>query len=250
MSTLIVLTTDDAVPGSSPSDSTFNIPQLSASNLLRYNVKLEQVSFTNVVYPINSTRQNNIFYFQENNDTGTTYSFTIAEDTYTGTEFATYLTTQMNTASGNGYTYTVSYDSSKKKLTFSEATNSPFRIVNGDSSSHREVGWDILTQTSFVVTSTEAAQPVNLAGSLYVDVFSDLSTNNISSTSTGALLYRVPLTASFGEIQFDSALNDRALVLNNDTISSVRFYLRDDRGFPFDIPSHFPVSYTLRLSVD
>ncbi len=250
MSVLINFSSADSPDAVNPHDVSFTLPQLSTANLLRYNVTLDSCIFTNVAYPISSDRGNNIVYFQENSDTGTTYEATIISDTYTGTEFATHLSSIMTAASGLGYTYTVSYDSSTKKLTFSEAANSAFLIVDGDSTAHREIGWDIVLQTAFVTASTVGAQPLNLAGSLYVDVYSSLSTNNISTSSTGSLLTRIPLTAAFGEIQFHTDFIGVALTLNDDSMAVARFYLRDDRNKAYVLPSHFPVSYTVRLTAD
>jgi hypothetical protein len=252
MASTIYLNTDDAAAGSTPSNATFIIPQLTGSNLVRYSISVDSVQFANTSYPISADRSNNVLYFQENNDTGTTYSGTLTTQNYNGTTFASEIQSILNTNTGNAYTYTVSYDSSTKKLTISEAGNNPFLLLGssgGADSVYREVGW-LDSDSTFKVAATELAFPIDISGSKYVDLFSSLSCNNVSTSSTGNVLMRIPLTASFGDLQFFSNNVMDRISLNSDTFSNFRFQLRDDRGYEFILSDYSPVSYSIKFLFD
>jgi hypothetical protein len=247
---MIFMNTKDAVGGSKPYNATFIIPQLTGSNLVRYAISIDSVEFSNTAYPISAERQNNILYFQENNVTGVTYSGALTTQNYNGNTFAVEVQSVLNNNTGNGYTYSVSYDSSTKKITISELGNNPFLLLGssgGVDSVYREVGW-LDGDTVFKTAATEMAFPIDISGSKYVDVFSSLSCNNVSTSSTGNVLMRVPLTASFGDLQFFSNNVLDKISLNSDTFSNVRFSLRDDRGLTFVVSDYSNVSYTVKFS--
>ena len=209
--------------GGSNYDFTISLQSLTASNLLNVNVGLHTIQFANTVYPLNSVRGNNTIYWQEDNDTGITYSAVLPETNYTGTTFASALKLVLDAGTGNGYAYTVSYDTSSKKITISEATNGPFRVVDGTNSLHRELGWDVDTVMDFKSASYEIGSPIDISGSKYVDVITNLGTRNINSTTTANTLFRIPLTVGFGSVELYQNATDDSLFISNDVLYQLSF---------------------------
>jgi hypothetical protein len=245
LSSLIFLNTEDRITGTN-SNATFFLNQIQSSNILNYSLAFENIEIINNVTPINATRANDTIYLQENNDTGTNYLATLNYTDYTGTSFATEVQTKLNAASGNGYTYTVTFDAASRKLTISEAGNNPFRIVNGERSAHRELGYDV-SITDFQVASYTLPATIDISGTKFVDIVSNIGNVNISSSTTSNIIYRVPIAASYGDINFFQASDNDPVYISNDNLSEFTLFLRDDRGKEYDLPFNSPVSYTLRL---
>jgi len=244
---IIFVNTDDRASGT-VSDAQWHLSsELPATNLMNYNLSLQTCEFAHLVYPFNSSRGNQILYWQEDSDAGTTYSATIPENAYSGSGIATQLTTLMNAGTGNAYVYTWTYDSTSKRLTVSEASDSAFRIWSGvgNQDCNREIGFD-KTDINFKTASFTLPWPVDLSGTKYVDILTNLANMNQSTTLTSNTLFRIPVTSSFGTIIFHQSFSDDSLYVANDSLSSFRLQLRDDRGRRFILPENASVSYTIR----
>ena len=243
----IFLNSDDRTTGE-PHQPVFNLSSIASSNLLNYKLSLSTLEFPNSVYAINSVRNNNFLYFQEAGSTAATYSGTFTETEYTGATFATEVQSILNNNTGNAYTYTVSYSSTTKKLTISEGSNNQFRIVTGDSTAHREVGWDVVNVTDFKTAAYELSAPIDISGTKYIDVVSSIGNLNVSSSYNSNIIFRCPVNSSFGDIIFYQNTDNSEMYISHDDFSEIRLDLRDDRGRPFQLPHNASASFVLRLS--
>ena len=237
------LNTRDKSSNSDNGNAFFNIEEVSKktrSNV--HSITLENVSFPNMIYPVNST--NNKIYFQEDNDTGTTYTATLtANRDYNGNTLATELETQLDASTGNAYNYTVSYSTTTRKLTISENSNNPFRIVGGDNNGNAVIGYDVNEDDGFQTSALELAAPVDVSGPKYIDLLVNSSNTNFTSSSTNHPLVRIPLTTSFGEIEFFNAYLKQPILINSlDT--TLELQLRDDKNKVLDLPFNCYIGYT------
>jgi len=245
---LVFLNTQDRVEGTDPYDAVFNISSINVSNILNYSLTMKDVEIPNTAYPISAARGNNTIYFQEDNNTGVTYSGTFPEKEYTGSTFAAAIKTIMDAATGNAYVYTVSYDAYTKKLTINNATMDAFRIVDGPLSAHREMGWDVINVTDFKsITAYELAWPIDIVGTNYVDICTNIGVRNVNTTSSQNVLFRVPISGAFGAIIYYSNYDTDSIFMSADSLTGLRFTLRDDRNRLFTIAGNSNVSFTLKL---
>lgn len=245
MSYYILLNTDDIVYGSSH-DATWDLGSLDTSNFEEYQLALHSCEFSNVIYPLNPDRRNYIVYYQEDNDPNTTIQAPFTIKNYDGTTLATELATNLSFNSPNGYTYVVAFDAETKKLTIQEGAGDPFRIVDGPYSAHREIGMD-LSVTAFQTTAFTLSDPIDVSGSKYVDLLSNVTSSNISSSTNSNILYRIPLNVPFGSILFFQNSSDLFLNMNTENIDAFSISLRDDRGLPVTLPSNVSISYVFKL---
>jgi hypothetical protein len=228
------------VDSSTPHNVSWNLP-LHFSESASTHIALDNVIFANAAFPINSN--NNTILFQENNSTAATYTATITAGVYTGATLATEIKTRMDAATGNAYTYTVSFNAATKKLTIS-TTN--FRILLS-STAKKVIGLGVSEQS--FAASQALPNPVRLDGSQYVSVVSNFTSKNISSGYSQSILLRVPLDVSYGELVNYSSQTDDYNLVDVSELSSISFRLYGDDGLPYELPSNCPVNYTLKLII-
>jgi len=203
---------------------------------------IDSLTFNNTRYPIN--RFNNRLVFEEDG-AASTVTLIIPENLYTATQLASYLSTNMTSESLEGNTYTVTYDLQSKKLTFVSAPND-FRITEA-STCLSEIG--LGPRAMAADTSLVMPYPVNLNGSQYIDLLSNISNSQFSSDARSNRLLRFPLNAGFGEVvSFRSLVtNDRIMINNRSDLSNIEFRLIDDRGNAYELAENSPVSYVILL---
>jgi hypothetical protein len=223
----------------SPSDSIFLL-EFGQMNLVgqNYGVSVEEVSFPNLVYGVNST--NNTVLFSENSS-ATILSATIAPGNYTPTTFATAVKSALDTVGSN--TYTVVYDNTSGKLAISaNSTNTLLiRQVND------VIGFDI---SSAFATSITGDHPISISGSMYVDITSpSIQLPSRTTSNRSNILQRVYVDVPYGFQIRHSNSNDadmQSIISGN--LNTLELRLFDDRGNPWTLPANAHFSMTLRLS--
>lgn len=195
-----------------------------------FRMALASVSFPNTVYPVN--QYSNTFTFRED---GTPVTITLAENNYTGTQMATYLSTEMTTA-GTG-TYTVTYSTQSKKLTFSWTGITTFSINSADTNTALNT---LGLTTAVTGTSPIAAPiPVNLQGTSHVQVISNIGHYNYSSRSgSGNVFMKVPMNYAFGEVVHYEPASSTPIDLSTSSLGQITMELRDNENNPFELPSN------------
>lgn len=242
-SQLIFLNSNDATklaPG--PSDIIFNLNFANSNDMENYAISIQQVVLPNAVYPINSN--NNKLYWNE--DGGATITSTITPGSYSGTQIASEIATQMN-ADSIGRTYGCTYSSITKKLTVTESVGLPntFAFFSGSNDIITETGFDGNGSTHS--TTYVANYPVYLAGTQYVDIQCDISSNNYSSNGKSNVLQRIPITANFGSVIIHQEPSDDFIRLNEESLNTLEIRILDDKGNLWDLPANAQVSAVLKL---
>ena len=231
-------------------DSSYSLKVPRLNHMQAYSLSLQNIEFANIVYPINE--YNNRVSFSEG---GATISTMVPENAYSGTEMATALALVMTTASalsGLTQTYTGTYDIQSKKITitvgagtFRFEPNSPIDQF----SLFESIGMDEfnLTEKSQAASHT-SEYPVNVSGSSYVDVITNLSTLNYSVDTTANVLVRIPLIFSFGQMVFYEPTTDDRLAIEGQNLTDLEIRLRDDHGNPWKLPRTAHLSITLKIT--
>lgn len=243
MTSLLFLTTRDSETASNY-DTFWNINYPRLNTLHRYKVSLQSIEFANSVYPINNN--NNVIRVDE--DAGSqTSSVTLTNQGYTGTELATELQTKLNADATLAGTYAVSYSTQTKLLTIGVSGGAAafsFETVANDA--YDDLGFN---RSSFAAEAASQTSdfPINISGTQYVDVVTNLTTHNHSNSSTAKVLDRVPLEVPFGSIVFYQPEYEQDLYVTTDQIDQIDLRLVDDRGNLFELPANCYVSLTLRI---
>ena len=243
MSTLLFLSSREQ-EGTLSYDAHWNIDdaRLNGSNKPMV-VSLDHFEVPNAVYPINAT--NNKVQFTT---TDGTYTATLTSQSYTGNQLATELKTQMDAAGSGGgtpITFTVSYSSQTGKLTFAPSAGTVvFVTVTNDA--YDSLGID-RTNFQAAASSISSDFPINVAGTQYIDLVTNLSTLNHSSSSYASVLARVPMNVAWGEILYFMPASAQRIVTNAASLRDLRIQLRDDRGALWALPDNAFMSLTLRL---
>jgi hypothetical protein len=240
-STFLYLDTRHALNPSEPSVGSWPL-NMQLSQFSRTHIQVSDLAFANTVYPINVN--NNILIYEENSASSTTTS-TITIQNYSGPQFATELQTQMNTDTQEGTVYTVTYNSQTKKISIVTDGND-FRISSA-SSCLDEIGLDY-TGMSVASTSAEMLYPVQLGGSNYVDVVSNLSVKNINTSGRSNILARVYITVPFGSIQTYQNSTEDKIPLFSEELSSLELRLIDEKGNLWELPPNSHAAYSMKLS--
>jgi len=232
-------------------NTSFNIQDQKLNALRGVRVKACSAQFANAVYPIN--RFNNKLYFTEtvSNVTSAVLTVTIPYGNYTGDQMATALTTLMTAASVNTITYTWAYDSDDKVLSLTTTLTGSdyFQFAFDSYSIYEELGFDV---DSFEDPYQEfvGSYPVNLSGTKYVYVCTNLSTLNYSSGPVNDILCRVPVSVSFGNIVYwENQQSTSPFFVSAPALQDFRITLRDDKGNFFELPdnAHFAIELNVEV---
>jgi hypothetical protein len=210
------------------------------SLLKGFELSLQTVEFPNTVYPIN--QYNNDIIFQENGG-GNVQAFLTPGD-YTGPEFAIEIQTQLNAAGTS--VYTVTYDDvHTKKLTISANLANTIGFKDTIYGAYEEMGFD---PDLFVVANTITSDyPINISGSAYVDLVSNIAARNYSTSSTANVIARIPLYVPFGNIVFYEPQSDDPLFVSYQQLDEIYLSLRDDKGNPFELPRNAHLSIMFKV---
>lgn len=242
IASLIFLTTRDG-NYSTNYDNSWDISLPRLNNLKGFRLSVQSIELANVVYPINAN--NNKVYFKE--DGGATLTATLTENSYSGSEMATHLASVLSSAVGGSGTYSGTFNLQTKKITITVTAGiTNFAFTSGATDAYEELGID---STSFAAAASSQTSdfPVSLGGSTYVDVVSNFSGHNYSSSTTGHVLTRIPLNEPFGSYIFYEPNTDDKFFVSVSQIDSVRIQLRDDKANPWLLPSNAHVSLVLKI---
>jgi hypothetical protein len=232
----IFLSTEDSYTNE-PHNSSWNLTDFDTSFFTR--VTITNITFPNLSYPVNEF--NNTIVFQEDS-VNTDIVATLTEGVYSASEFATELKTRLDAAGSN--TYTIAYNASTYKYTVTTSgTNLRFMP---ETTANDLIGLDLVSTPSFAASVT-SNYPIRLDGSQYVDIVCSIPSNNTASNNR-PVFKRIPLTSSFGSVQFASFEIEDSQPFRSGDLSSIDIRLQDDAGNPFVLPSNAIVQYTMRLS--
>lgn len=243
----ILINSDDRIQGSA--SNTDFICFLNDFNNLRGDVaiSLESCEFHNTQYPIRDN-YNNQFRFNEDVAPGTYYTITIPNGVYSATQIATEIATLM-TAAGT-FTYSGTYNIITKKISITTIIPDTWSF---DSSSltysvNKYIGFPETNNTLQV--GHVGTLPVNLAGSLYVDLECvGWSNDNIHTGGKNNIVHRVPLIGSFGDyVHFQNSDSEDFTKISNEQLQYIHIRLLNPDGSSYSIPSNFDVSVNLRFN--
>jgi hypothetical protein len=185
-------------------------------------------------------------------DSGVTFAtVVITPNNYSGTTLAAELALQLTTNSPNGDTYSASYDNNSKKLTINNPTRT-WQLGNVDKNPHAELGISasqlgIDTVNDGSNWSLTSAVPINISGTTYVDVITNLSAHSHSVGANRQVLVRVPITVPFGNIIFYEPSKGEEQFVSHAQLNEIWLELRDDKNNLFKLGEYSHVSMNLGI---
>lgn len=214
---------------------------------------VQEMNFMNTHPTIH--KYNKYIYFVENGGATPNVTLTAAlvEGTYVIDDFALAVETALNAATGTATGYTVTIDDFSYQMIITQADGIDFTLQTStdagrafDYTPYHIMGYD--TYQFKFATSLVGDGIVDLSGSKYIDIVTNLPTHN-SSTNGRAPLLRVALDAPPNT--FFSFFNSDTdyLFVNDNGINVIKIELFDDRGAPFVIANNSFISMTLKLVV-
>lgn len=240
---MLLDTNDQAVVKSgvnqTPADSTFIFGEILPSQVTNVGVCLEAATIPNIVPSVRAGRNTLDFY---ENGGAVLRTATVAAGFYDANTLATALQTAMNN-SGASNTYTVSYNSTTRKLTIATTLPNTYRII-GSSTCLTQIGFD--TQSSFATTST-ADYVINLLPTRYVDIVVNFNAASIALNKRSNILQRVNLSEASGNVIFYQSPFITNVVTSAESMRQIEVRLYDDQGALFSIDKNHQCTYSLIL---
>ena len=205
-------------------------------DLKDFTISLVSAEFANSVYPINSF--NKYFYFEE---TGPLYKvIELPHNNYTGAQMATTLASLMTAASTE--TYTASFDSQSQKLRIESTAT--FLITGGLYNCNDELGFEFFNNATFAISDN----PINLAGSAFVDLVCNVATNNYTVGLSKTVLTRIPINVNFGSHVYHQAMFPTEITLSDEGFRYLYCQLLDDKGNLWPLPRNTHLSLTFKIT--
>lgn len=237
----LALDTRDTRLNSDPSRVAFEV---NMNGLFMQNIQLQKVSFINgrsAFYPDSNTITFDV--------ASTEYSVEIPQGDYSGSEIASYLTTEM-TSVGPG-TYLVTFDSTSLKLTFAVTSGTNISFVSTAYDAYYQLG--ITTLDGAAAASIVGDLFVRLDGPEYVYLTSDFHSGSTMFTSSGkaGIIAKIPLYVGYGGYNVYEPQNPISLQIPLDNQSGVRemnLILFDPNGVQYTLPSNCNVQYEFVMS--
>ena len=175
--------------------------------------------------------------------TGTTYEAVIPTNNYNATQFIAALKTALDSATGD--TWTVTYDSQSGRMNMNSG-GPTWRIIDGECSAREEVGWNP-SRTGFTSgAALTLPTPLDLSGTQYVDISTNIAGNSYNSTGTYTTLVRIPVVQSFGEVIIYTSNFPHSLITRG-SVDQINLQLRDDKGRRLNLQENSHVSYAIKL---
>jgi hypothetical protein len=212
-----------------------------------FDVCLRSIEFPNTVNPTNE--YNNVVVFTP--DSIEALSVALEPGSYTGDVYAATIAAgmqqvlqQYDTPTYAAAVVTGSYDSLSKKITL--VCSVPIKFVLASNSAYEQMGFD---ESSFNTTATDwtSTYPVNLSGTAYVDVVTNLTVPSYNMRNSGHLLCRIQVDESFGNVIFYKNESTDMVQCTSRHIDRVEIKLFDDHGNPFKLPDNAHMSLVLTL---
>jgi hypothetical protein len=226
-------------------DTHWNLTDPRFQMLRDFKVTLRSIEFANAVYPTNEF--NNVVSFTPDGVTALTVH--LVPSIYTGTTFVQSLAALMQTAlrAYNNPLYatetvTGTYNSLTYKMTITSSVNIQFVLANN--SAYESMGFNESTFNT-AHTSWSSAYPIQISGTHYVDIITNLSTQSYNDRNSGHCLCRVPMTSGFGTlISYQNDFRDVNTV-SNAYMDRLVLKLFDDHGNPYKLHDNAHVSFVL-----
>lgn len=227
---LISLNSEDASRDTNTTYSSlkWNIadPYLSFKRQGYWELTLDHIQFVNNVYPIN--RFNNIISFVVNN---VQHTITIPPNNYNGTNLSTLLTSYFNTTSTG--TWLITFDTQSQLITFTNTNLFLFVYIANNIYKNLGIYTDGIYYTTYI-----SPNPINLIGTLTLDVLSNIQTGSYLSTNTTNFITTIENLGGFGQAVFYHNYLSKSIVIRQYDFSLFEIYLRDQDGNPYELPSN------------
>jgi len=208
----------------------FELPHERLSDESGYLMELAFLTMDHAVYPINDNHDK--LYVEEAGPL--VHTVTLPHGYYTPTNMANELQTQLNAVSAS--TFGVTYDSITHK--FIIGSTAAFSIyATGTHTIAAALGF--VTDTASAV-STTSQYPINLEGTRYVNVFSNLPTTTITVNNKKHLLAHVPMPGGFGNTIYYEPEGHPEMFVNSTRLQNITLWFRDDQNRRYVFP---PNSY-------
>ncbi len=192
-----------------------------------FSLALTHLYFINSNYVIHS--YNRYVYFVYN---GTAYTATLHTRNYTSSEMVTELQTEMNDAVP-GTPFTVTYNSTTDRLAIS-SSGSTFRFATGTNNAYSVLGVTSTNLTSTAASSVTLGGILDLSGTKYVDIATNMSANSFSSSGR-RVFERIPITAAYGSMAYWENQYPRYQYYFADSLTTLDIELFDDHGYPLQL---------------
>lgn len=196
-------------------------------------LSLNYLSINKSWYPINSN--NNTFTLLGATGQAVPYTATLLNGVYNATTFIAEMNTVLDALGVSGSTFTPAYSSSTGKMTITSSNLTEFSIVS-NTKNNRYLGMSPSTTVSSASGVWTSPNVIDLAGSAFVDVYTNLPLASVNTRNIDhGLLVRVYPTAS----QFEQIVYTKAdfnyIRLLTDRLNQITFTLRDDNGDILDL---------------
>jgi hypothetical protein len=241
-----LLRSSDRVSGTSGS-AQFNILR-NFSQAEYYSIALSKFVCLNSVYPVNSG--NNTVVFSVNGVLGVTYTTTIPQGAYTGTSFATALTTALNVPA-SGVVFTATYNPDTFKMTIScDGVNTVLIRAPSFGTTFNTISGFKTTLVGFQNIVTGDVQ-VNLAGTSAIKIRVSFSTSSVESSGNNNLISYIPVTTSpFSYIFYDDNIPSIPVISTcraND-LNNIKIILADDADNIWNPSDDFPYEIVFNIT--
>jgi hypothetical protein len=199
----------------------------------KYNrVALIHANFNKSWYVVESLK--NTFTLTEENSAQSA-TVTIPIGSYTKTTFLASLPALLNTASPNGYTYTVSYSTLTGKYTFNVAgaTGESGFTFAGSETIHKLMGFDSDSVNAFSSNTIDSTNVINFQFTNTVQIRSDVISGQLDNILQEIFVGDKPYRSSIYYDAVDLHLNSKELKHNASNIFT--FTMTDETGHVMDL---------------
>ena len=202
----------------------------------QYFMRIENIKLPTSFYNINSN-YNTLKITEDPSGTPDAISVSVPEGNYNESELRSTLVALLNTATLNGNTYTITYDSITGKATITtDVTDFEVDSITNGSTLNKGLGFGDATYTSTAL-SLVSVNHVSLNFLRYVNIKSDLGSNNhYSQQNLEDIGVQLPITEGRSTIQFyDNHNGYKAKLENRHNIKHIRFVLIDNNKNVVDL---------------
>ena len=231
--TYLYLNSKDAVnSNSSTGDYSWNL-NWTGNSIANYKLYIDEVAIPNCEYAVNSHYNTIVF-----NEGAGDITATLTQQNYTGTQLATELKTQLDSAGGD--TYTVVYDTQTFKLTIT--STGTFQITAG--TAFHVCGFRVMSSLAASYVSEDI---VRLDGTSYIDFITSIGKSSFSTSNKTNTFYRIPIQSEIGSMVYYHQMNESGIKIQDNQLNSFNIRLFDDRENTYNLPRNCQVSLTIRL---
>jgi hypothetical protein len=241
-----LLRAEDRVYGES-GNAQFNI-QRNFSQSEYYSISLSKFVCLNSVYPVNAA--NNTVVFSVNGNLAVTFTATIPPGAYTGTSFATALTTALNVPV-SGVTFTATYNPDTFKITITcNGVNTVLIRAPSFGTTFNTISGFKTTLVGFQNAVTGDSQ-VNLSGTSALKIRVSFPTGSVESSGESNLMTYIPVNVSpFSYIFYDDNIPSIPVVITcrSNDLNNIRIMLYDDNDTQWNPSDDFPWEIVFNVS--